>query len=84
MIIRKVIHHGKLRWLADLGTRDGGRQRRFFKTERQAKSALAKAQKDKVAIGKRWADLPADGLRSSGQRISDNIRFLNAARNSFD
>lgn len=52
MTIREVLHHGN--------TRDGKPRVKFFQTEREAKSALSKATKDAVAIGRRWADLHTD------------------------
>lgn len=61
MTIRPVQNHGNLRFRVDFGKgADGNRHVEFFDTEAKAKAAFNKAAKDTEAVGKRWANLPAE------------------------
>jgi integrase/recombinase XerD len=60
MKIRQADINGAQGWCLDLGKRDGKRKRLYFKTEEEAKDAFDKAKKDAAAVGRRWAQLPAD------------------------
>src|SRR5690242_10944698 len=57
MKIRQADINGTMGWCLDYGKRDGKRRRRYFTTEDEAKDALKDAEKEVVAVGRRWAHL---------------------------
>src|ERR1043166_986387 len=60
MKIRQAQINGSPGWCLDYGKRDGVRRRRYFQTEEEAEQALREAQKESVAVGRRWAHLPPE------------------------
>lgn len=60
MKVRQTEINGTSGWLLDYGKRDGVRRRRYFHSEVDAKKALREAQKEAVAVGRRWAYLPPE------------------------
>lgn len=65
MNMRPVKNHGLDRWRVDFGKEllpNGKWQRRvkFFENQADAKAAMQRAGKDRLDVGKRWADLPAE------------------------
>lgn len=58
MKVREVKINGKPGYCADLGKRDGKRRRLYFRTQKEAITALRDAQKESVAVGRRWTYLP--------------------------
>jgi integrase len=60
-------------WVLDYGKRDGARRRRYFRTQQDAAKALRGAQKDSVAVGRRWAYLPPED-RAEAVAVLGEIR----------
>jgi Site-specific recombinase XerD len=60
MKIRKADINGSQGWCLDYGKRDGKRRRVYFHSEQEAKKALRDAEKEAVAVGRRWAYLAAE------------------------
>src|SRR4051812_20521760 len=61
MTMRWTKNHGKPVVRVDFGVQANGKRRvRFFPDEKQAKAAMSKYEKDREAIGKRWANLPVE------------------------
>src|SRR5258708_34285730 len=60
MKVRQAEINGAQGWVLDYGKRDGLRRRRYFKTEKEALGAFQGAQKEAVAVGRRWAQIPPE------------------------
>ena len=58
MRIRKEQHHGKTRWLADGGTRDGKRLRKRFDSKKAVEKQLATWARETKEAGNVWLELP--------------------------
>ena len=57
-------------WVLDCGQRDGKRRRQYFKTQKEVEKAFHDAEKEQMAVGRRWAQVPAE------QRV-DVVTVLN-------
>src|SRR6266404_5752873 len=57
MKIRRADINGMMGWVLDYGKRDGVRRRKYFTSLKDAQKALTEAQKDAVAVGRRWAQV---------------------------
>src|SRR5437016_4749506 len=55
MKIRQAAINGNSGWCLDLGKRDGKRRRLYFQTEKEALAAQRQAEKEAVAVGRRWS-----------------------------
>ena len=60
MKIRQAEVNGAPGWVLDYGKRDGIRRRRYFKTEKEVLIAFREAQKEAMAVGRRWAQIPPE------------------------
>jgi integrase len=58
MKVRKEIHHGKARWIADGGSRAGKRRRKRHDTKKAAEKQLATWAAEDRAAGDVWLTLP--------------------------
>jgi hypothetical protein len=76
MKIKKVAHHGKIRWrVNDPRGTNGKRQRKFFETKEAAERFVRQQQADRHAFGVHFSSIPPSERASLGYQL-DRLRKL--------